>query len=264
MTAAISAQRQGMQLNPAIEWGPGLGDQGAAAGGGSYFTGNAVQPPRALYSHDGSKAQRMTPDAAAKEPNQDGPFRFVGIDDHYFTAIAVSDLQGKAEYRPLTLPGPNNTQRRLLAYTLKPATPGQPLKFFVGPKQFDELRSLGPDFTRAIDFGWFAIIVVPLLNALKWLFGFTGNYGWSIILLTVIINLVMFPLRHRGSIAMRKMQAIQPQMKAIQDRYAHLKMTDPARQKMQEEVSALYRDRGVNPASGCVPMLLPCPVLIAL
>jgi YidC/Oxa1 family membrane protein insertase len=104
---------------------------------------------------------------------------------------------------------------------------------------------------------------VPLLGTLKWLFRFTGNYGWSIILLTVIINLVMFPLRHRGGVAMRKMQAIQPRMKAIQDRYAHLKMTDPARQKMQEEVSALYRQEGVNPASGCIPMLLPFPVLIA-
>jgi YidC/Oxa1 family membrane protein insertase len=263
-TAAISAQRQSMPLNPAIAWGPGLGDQGAAAGGGSFFTGNAVQPPRALLFRDG-KARRMTPDAAQKEPTQDGPFRFVGIDDHYFTALAVGDVQGRVEYRPLTLPGPNNTQRRLLAYSFKPAAAGQgqPIRFFVGPKQFDELQALGPDYVRAIDFGMFAWLVVPLLGTLKWLFRFTGNYGWSIILLTVIINLVMFPLRHRGSIAMRKMQAIQPKMKLIQDRYAHLKMTDPARQKMQEEVSALYKQEGVNPASGCVPMLLPFPVLIA-
>jgi YidC/Oxa1 family membrane protein insertase len=73
----------------------------------------------------------------------------------------------------------------------------------------------------------------------------------------------MFPLRHKSSVAMRRMQAIQPQMKAIQDRYSHLKMTDPGRQKMQEEVSALYKERGVNPASGCLPLVLTLPVLMA-
>jgi YidC/Oxa1 family membrane protein insertase len=98
---------------------------------------------------------------------------------------------------------------------------------------------------------------------LKWLFRFTGNYGWSIILLTIGINLVMFPLRHKSSVAMRRMQAVQPQMKAIQDRYSHLKMTDPGRQKMQEEVSALYKEKGVNPAGGCLPMVLTLPVLMA-
>jgi YidC/Oxa1 family membrane protein insertase len=175
----------------------------------------------------------------------------------------VNELNGSAEFKPLTLPAPENRERHLLAYTLKPATPGQPIKFFVGPKQFDELQKLGPDFTRAIDFGYFSWLVVPLLGTLRWLYGFTGNYGWSIILLTIIINLVMFPLRHKSSVAMRRMQAIQPQMKVIQDRYAHLKMTDPARQKMQEEVSALYKERGVNPASGCLPMLLTLPVLMA-
>ena len=97
---------------------------------------------------------------------------------------------------------------------------------------------------------------MPLLGALKWLYGFVGNYGWSIILLTILINLAIFPLRHKSVVSMRKMQALQPQMKAIQDRYADLKVTDPARQKMNTEIMNLYREKGVNPASGCVPMLL--------
>jgi YidC/Oxa1 family membrane protein insertase len=221
-----------------------------------------VIPPRALVHH-GGEITRLTPEDAATAPLQQGPFRFVGVDDHYFVSFAVSDLSGTAEFKPLTLPGEEETERRLLAYTLKPAAPGQPIRFFVGPKQFDDLQALGPDFTKAIDFGMFAFLVVPLLSTLKWIFRFTGNYGWSIILLTIAINLVMFPLRHKSSVAMRRMQAIQPQMKAIQDRYAHLKMTDPGRQKMQEEVSALYREKGVNPASGCLPLLLTLPVLMA-
>ena len=73
----------------------------------------------------------------------------------------------------------------------------------------------------------FAWLVVPLLRALKWVNGYVGNYGWSIIILTVIINLAMFPLRHKSVVSMRKMQELQPEVKAIQDRYAKLKMTDP-------------------------------------
>jgi YidC/Oxa1 family membrane protein insertase len=109
----------------------------------------------------------------------------------------------------------------------------------------------------------FRWLVVPLLNALKWVNGYLGNYGWSIIALTVIINLVMFPLRHKSVVSMRRMQELQPEVKAIQDRYAKLKMSDPARQKMNVELMNLYRERGVNPASGCVPMILTFPVLFA-
>ena len=100
-------------------------------------------------------------------------------------------------------------------------------------------------------------------QALKWINGYLGNYGWSIIALTVLINLLIFPLRHRSMVSMRKMQALQPEVKAIQDRYAKYKITDPERQKMNQEMMALYKQKGVNPASGCVPMLLTMPVLFA-
>jgi YidC/Oxa1 family membrane protein insertase len=83
------------------------------------------------------------------------------------------------------------------------------------------------------------------------------------VLLTVLINLAMFPLRHKSVVSMRRMQELQPQLKAIQDRYANLKVTDPAKQKMNTEVMNLYREKGVNPASGCIPMLLMMPVLLA-
>jgi YidC/Oxa1 family membrane protein insertase len=109
----------------------------------------------------------------------------------------------------------------------------------------------------------FSFLAVPLLRALKWLNAFIGNYGWSIVILTILINLAMFPLRHKSVVSMRKMQDIQPQVKAIQDRYAKMKVTDPARQKMNTELMNLYREKGVNPASGCFPMLLTMPVLLA-
>ena len=133
----------------------------------------------------------------------------------------------------------------------------------LGPKDFDVLAGIDRDLVRTIDFGMFAIIVVPLLRTLDWIHGYVGNYGWSIVILTVIINLIMFPLRHKQVVSMRKMQSIQPEVKVIQDRYAKLKATDPAKQKMNQELMALYKERGVNPAAGCLPMLLPLPVFFA-
>ena len=116
---------------------------------------------------------------------------------------------------------------------------------------------------RVINFGIFDFLVVPLLRALVWINGYVGNFGWSIIILTFIINAIMFPLRHKSMVSMRKMQELQPEIKAIQDRYGKLKATDPERQKMNTEVMNLYKQRGVNPASGCLPMVLTFPVLFA-
>ena len=126
------------------------------------------------------------------------------------------------------------------------------------------LTAIDREFASAIHFGWFAVIVVPLLQSLKWVHGYVGNWGWSIVILTVIINLVLAPLRHKQVVSMRKMQEIQPEVKAIQDRYSKLKATDPAKQKMNQEMMALYREKKVNPASGCVPMLLTFPIMIAM
>jgi YidC/Oxa1 family membrane protein insertase len=252
----------GREINPIIAWGPGLGDAGATAGGGSFFTGNYVQPPQAIYHKDGD-VERVAGSSIPEQPSFDGPFRFVGIDDHYFLAAAVDPGEARVEFSPLTLPGKGDTQRQLLAASYRLPKPPQDVRFFIGPKQFDVLQSVDPELVRAIWFGVFAFLAVPLLTALKWVYAFVGNYGWAIIILTILLNLAIFPLRHKSLVSMRKMQALQPQLKAIQDRYAGLKMTDPGRQKMQTEIMGLYKEKGVNPASGCLPMLLMMPLLFA-
>ena len=249
-------------LTPAIAWGPGLGDIGATSGGGSFFTGNYVQPPQAVYHRNGD-VERFRGEDVAGQPVHEGQFRFVGIDDHYFMAAVIDPGPARLDYRPVTLPGAEGTERLLMSQTIRLPQPPQDVRFFVGPKQFDVLRAVDGELVRAIDFGIFDWMVVPLLGALKGLYGYVGNYGWSIIVLTILLNLALFYPRHRSVVAMRKMQAIQPEMKAIQERYAHLKATDPAKQKMNTEVMNLYRERGVNPASGCVPMLFTMPVLLA-
>jgi YidC/Oxa1 family membrane protein insertase len=257
--------RQGDRvLNPYVQWGPGLGDVGATSGGGSIFTGNYVQPPQAIV-YDGNDVQRITASDVAGRAVHEGSFRFAGVDDHYFIAAAVNPGQARVEYRALTLPSPDDpeTQRHFVAHTYRFPQPPRDAKFFFGPKSFDTLKSVDTEFTRAIHFGVFALLAVPLLDALQWVYGFIGNYGWAIVILTILINLAIFPLRHKSVVSMRKMQELQPQLKAIQDRYANLKVTDPARQKMNTEVMNLYRERGVNPASGCIPMLLTLPVLFA-
>jgi YidC/Oxa1 family membrane protein insertase len=252
-----------MTVNPAVAWGPGLGDLGAISSGGSYFTGNAVQPPQAIFDRDGD-VERLKVDAVTKQPVHEGQFRFAGIDDHYFLAALVNPGQARLEFRRVSVAVPGQDKPlQFLSGTYRFQQPPHDVRLYVGPKQFDLLRSVDPELVRAINFGMFSWMVVPLLSALKWLFGFLGNYGIAIVVLTILLNLVLFYPRHRSVVAMRKMQAIQPEMKAIQDRYANLKATDPAKQKMNTEIMNLYRERGVNPASGCVPMLLTMPVLLA-
>jgi len=245
-------------ITPAIQWGPAVGDVAevsryvAKAGG-------------LLYEND--KVVRIAPKDTATTPMHQGDFKFAGVDDNYFMTVALGGGPMKVSFQPVAIPPSGDSKeapRDLMSYTVEPANGASPIRFFVGPKDFDVLASVDRDFVKAINFGMFTIIVVPLLRSLKWVNAVVGNYGWSIILLTIIINIIMLPLKHKGVVAMRKMQEIQPEVKQIQDRYAKFKATDPQKQKMNQELMALYKERGVNPAGGCVPMLLPMPVLLAM
>jgi YidC/Oxa1 family membrane protein insertase len=253
-------------LTPKILWGPGLGDEIArTAGSGGLFSGNYTYPAAGFVHLDG-KVQRWAGAKASSAGAQQGPFRYVGVTDHYFVASTLeTTMNQRVEFAHLSVTsgGEAPTTRQFVSFALAFDQPPGELRFFVGPKQFEALKSVNPEFTKVIDFGMFAILAVPLLGALQWVHGFIGNYGWAIITLTLLINLTMAPLRHKSVVSMRKMQEIQPQLKAIQDRYANLKMTDPGRAKMNEEVMALYKEKGANPASGCLPMLLTLPVLFA-
>jgi len=254
-----SVVTQGDQaLAPIIQWGPAVGDIVTEV---SRFTVKA----EGLHASAG-KIQRLSVKDIAKQASYEGDFQYAGVDDQYFMTAAIFPGESRITYQPISIPPPEGSKeaaRDLVSYAIEPVHRDAPIKFFAGPKDFDVLFSIDHDFVRSINFGMFAFLVVPLLRSLKWLNGYVGNYGWSIILLTVIINGIMFPLRHKSVVSMRKMQEIQPQVKAIQDRYAKLKATDPAKQKMNQELMALYKERGVNPASGCVPMLLTMPVLFA-
>jgi len=132
----------------------------------------------------------------------------------------------------------------------------------VGTKELSLLEDAGNKLVRVIDYGWFgnkfAFLVKPILKALNYFYGMTGNYGWSIIILTFLIKLVFFPLSHKSFKSMKGMQKIQPYVKIIQER------NKDDRQKMNQELLDLYKKHRVNPLGGCLPMLLQIPVFIAL
>jgi YidC/Oxa1 family membrane protein insertase len=239
---------------------------GPALGLGYDPENTSALPVRALQWQQG-EVVRFDADDLTEQPRHRGEFNYAGAETQYFLHAVLPGSESVAiEYTPISLPAAQDPSRArtFVSYSVT-AAGSVAFHYFLGPKDFDILRAVDPrlELVRAIDFGIFTWLVVPLLQALKWINRFVGNYGWSIILLTVFINLVIFPLRHRSMVSMRKMQALQPEMKAIQERYAKYKVTDPERQKMNQEMMALYKQRGVNPASGCVPMLLTMPVLFA-
>jgi YidC/Oxa1 family membrane protein insertase len=255
---AVTLAQGEQPLQPTIQWGPALGDVDVA-------TGRNVVRPRGLYAIDNA-VKRIASTDAAKQSMYQGDFQYSGVDDHYFMSTVLHPGTSTITFHPLSIPPPAGSKdpaRELMAYSIQPGRRDTPVDFYLGPKDFDVLAAVDRDLVRAIDFGMFAVIVVPLLRTLNWIHGYVGNYGWSIVLLTLIINLIMFPLRHKQVVSMRKMQAIQPEVKAIQDRYAKFKASDPQKQNMNKEMMQLYKDRGVNPAAGCLPMLLPLPVFFA-
>lgn len=129
---------------------------------------------------------------------------------------------------------------------------------YVGPKKLDLLDEAGHSFKRAVDLGWFSFAALPLLQALKFSHGITGNYGIDIILLTLVIKILFTPLTHRSFKSMREMQKLQPQINKIREQFK-----DNSEQ-MNKEIMALYQRHKVNPFGGCLPMLVQMPVFIGL
>ena len=265
VTVTIDATLNGQPQAPAIRWGPALGGVESSSSGFAYRVG----PRGVLFG--GVRQSDGRVEEGVERPDGDaihaGFLQFVGIDNHYFIAAALpGGVETAVSYRAVPQPplADGGDVRSLMAFDVAFPDDGvTEMPFYLGPKDFEILEAAHATMVRSIEFGWFGWLVVPLHRSLTWVHDYVGNWGWSIIILTLLINIVIFPLKHKSVMSMRKMQEVQPEMKAIQERYKHLKTTDPDKQKMNQEVMALYRDKGVNPASGCLPMLLTMPVLFA-
>ena len=129
---------------------------------------------------------------------------------------------------------------------------------YIGPKEYKILASINPELTDAIEFGWFTFLSKPFFKVLLWLNDMIGNWGWAIILFTLLVKLVLFPLSYKGMMSMQKLKDLAPKMKELKEKYKD----DPA--KLNMKMMELYKKHGANPMGGCLPMLLQIPVFFAL
>ncbi len=188
---------------------------------------------------------------------------WIGFTDIYWMSTLIPEKAGaSSDFRALG----NGVFLANLFYPQVAIAPGQQgtrvTKLFAGAKEtevLDRYQDAGiPQFGLAIDWGWFRWFEKPIFWLLKSLFGAVGNFGLAIMLLTVIVKGIMFPVSQKQFASMAAMKAIQPKMKAIQERYKDDK------QQQQQEVMALYKKEGVNPLAGCLPIFLQIPVFFAL
>nr|WP_320114610.1 membrane protein insertase YidC [uncultured Desulfuromonas sp.] len=181
-----------------------------------------------------------------------------GFENKYFLSAVI----GNNVFSDLTIKHRDNyVQTNLLSSTLDVAS-GQSIdleaKVFYGPKDVQILKTVDADLAKVVDFGFFKIIAKPLHTVLNFFYGYIGNYGFSIILLTVIIKLLFWPLTQKSYVSMKAMQKIQPEMKKLRDKYSN------DRETLNRKMMELYREHRVNPLGGCLPMLVQIPVFFAL
>jgi YidC/Oxa1 family membrane protein insertase len=217
----------------------------------------------------GGKVKREGPPDDEKEIKKMGPdVRWAGLGMQYFAMIAIPsqslpyyEIQKKA-VKAVGLDG-KQVDRDLLRVTL-PVNGSLKSQIFLGPKRQSDLEAVKTaDITGVIDYGMFTILVLPLLSSLRWIYQFVHNYGHAIIILTFLLSLLLFPLRLKQMLSMKKMQVVQPKVKAIQEKYRKYKKTDPKRAEMNQEIMSLYKQHNVNPLGGCLPLLLQFPLLLA-
>jgi YidC/Oxa1 family membrane protein insertase len=208
-----------------------------------------------------------------------GTFDWAGVSSSYFGALFVPEspdnlsvvtLRNSIDVPPD--PGKPNETKPTDVVGIAVGRPGQYSgRAFVGPKSLQALESVSipaisgapKDLRSVVDFGWFSVIARPLFIWLRWTYGYVHNWGWAIVLQTLIITVLLLPLRIYQMKSALKMSRLQPQMKAIQEKYKKYSMRDPRKQEMNKEVADLYKQHGVNPVSGCLPLLLQMPFLIA-
>jgi YidC/Oxa1 family membrane protein insertase len=256
-------------------WPAAFGDQG---------TGPSYASARIEYMAN-DKVERLAAKKVSSGNTLRGPFNWAGPQDQYFAAIFLPDNPDSTAMVTLhnsisvpkdpKNPDPNSVNR----YDVLGAAVGDPVgltreRLFVGPKAIHVLESVrsntapeqmnGPDLRNVVDFGFFSLIARPLFLWLLWTHEhMASNWGVCIIILTVVINLVLLPLRITSMKSALKMQKLQPQMKAIQEKYKKYPLRDPRRQEMNVEIGELYKREGANPAGGCVPLVIQMPFLFA-
>ena len=248
-------------------WPAGFGDETNPA---------AYAASRIEYQND-SNVERVALKKVIGGNTVHGPFQWAGVTDQYFSAVFLPEDPRSAAMVTLNnvLDNPSDPKH---PYEILGAAVGQmgaatSARLYVGPKALNVLETVPvagvspgvePDLRRLVDFGWLGVIARPLFLWLKWTYNHVvPNWGWAIVIQTLIISAALLPLRILQMKSMLKMQRVAPQIKSIQEKYKKYGMRDPRKQAMNEEVAALYKKEGVNPAGGCLPLLIQMPFLFA-
>jgi YidC/Oxa1 family membrane protein insertase len=207
-------------------------------------------------------------DKLAADPSRKLPYTknadngWVAMVEHYFVAAWLPGDEKKTprEFYARKLDGGLYSAGMIVPVgTIAPgATGAVRVPLYVGPQEQDELARLAKGLDLVVDYGIFTVISAPLFWLLKWLYGIVHNWGWAIVLLTIIIKSVFYPLNHASARSMAKMKVIGPKLKALQEQYANDK------QQLQIKMMEMYKQEKINPLGGCLPILVQIPVFIAL
>jgi YidC/Oxa1 family membrane protein insertase len=268
-----SVQRGGQPVTHRVAWRGGFGDVAAfrAALQSLVFSDTAGSVTTIATKGLGVSGQ---PGTAA---DQAGSFDVAGIEDLFFAAAflppapppglpvpAVVTLSTRQLVQTVQQDG--KAQQVVLPEMAAGSTSAGPLnlRVFVGPKDLDVLKAIQPPLDHLVQYGWFGLIAEPLFYILRWLYRYVPNYGWAIVLLTLAINTLLYPLKLKGWRSMQRMQKVAPEIRSIQDRYKKYSMRDPRKQEMNKEVMAVYGREGINPLGSCLPQVAQMPIWFGL
>lgn len=283
----VEVKRNGVPVRALVAWPAGLGDMEeflAAAGKRTTFASPTVS--QVAWSIDG----KQDTDAAKKVSGNatfDQPYDYAALMDLYFAAAFLPGTPQRATmvtfHHAIDLPSDLsdlNSQKKpvdVIGLAVGDQSGDTDLRLYAGPKETDVLnsvRAIGPDgrpngepLSSLIQYGWWGIIAKPLYLALRALHNVMGpginNWGWAIIIVTVVFNLILLPTRIWSMKSSLKMMRIQPRLDALKKKYANLKMNDPKRMEMQSEQVAIMKEEGVNMYGGCLPLILQMPLFFA-
>ena len=285
--ARVSVKRNGEPVRALLAWPAGLGDmEEFLAANGKRTTFLVPTQSQLAWSIDG-KQDTMAAKKVSGDATLDQPFEYAGLMDLYFTAALLPQVPSRATvvtfHHTIDLPGdlsdPNSAKKPadVIGLAMGDQSGDTQLRIYAGPKETDILNSIraigadgkptGESLASMLQYGMWGIIAKPLYLALRALHNMMGpgknNWGWAIIIITVIFNLVLLPTRIWTMKSSLKMMRIQPRLDALKKKYANLKINDPKRAEMQTEQMAIMKEEGVNMYGGCLPLVLQMPLFFA-
>jgi YidC/Oxa1 family membrane protein insertase len=245
----IRVWKNGQPVSPSVLWGPGIGNPTEADMKQSWsaYRGSAV--------YTGGKVFRMNERKFKPGANTYNFVDWAAYEENYFVALFVLPPQkGQAAFLQEVGAVAGGQVPAYFVYVTEPR------QAFIGPKETDALMAFGHNAKKVINFGMFGAIAEILLAAVKFFHKLVPNWGVAIILLTILIKILFFPLTYSSTKSMSKMADLQPKIKAIRAKYKKAKSDIEQRRQMNEEMMKLYKEQGVNPAGGCLPLLIQLPV----